>query len=350
MKYCDGVSGPIASGSGTVVGDGLVLTNFHVVRNFAFTSQQRASRSDLPPKCVGAVTVQSGTDEIRDADEEREAEVVAVDAGHDLAVLRVSGLTAPVIPLADAGSVKTGEAIRILGYPGLGGDSLTVSDGVISGLLEGKPNPIFTAGNWYKTDAFISAGNSGGGAFDADGALVGVPTGGTRGALGENLSWLVSVEHARPLIASAATGVPINPGDPKLDESQLPDRDPSDGNEDPPPDEDAAPGEPVLRLLRIVGTVGGKEVNADPDLPSGVTKLDFVVLIGLDESTKLECRLTGPSGIDYDCSDNVGRTDLKPYSIGITMRSGATFPNGEYRIELGFENDDASADADFKIG
>ena len=79
-------------GSGWVAGDGLVVTNAHVV---------------------------AGQDDTRVLLEGREpgldAEAVAFDPGNDVAVLRVPGLQAPALPLA--ASPRAGVSGAILGFP-----------------------------------------------------------------------------------------------------------------------------------------------------------------------------------------------------------------------------------------
>ena len=60
--------------------------------------------------------------------------------------------------------------MRFVGFPALGGETLTTIRGIISGTR------VIDGVTWIKTDAGISGGNSGGAALDADGFLVGVPT------------------------------------------------------------------------------------------------------------------------------------------------------------------------------
>jgi S1-C subfamily serine protease len=67
-------------------------------------------------------------------------------------------------------SAGIGDHITILGYPGIGGDTLTVTDGIVSGFE-------FRSGARYiKTSAKIDRGNSGGIAIKDSGCVVGIPT------------------------------------------------------------------------------------------------------------------------------------------------------------------------------
>ncbi len=78
-------------GSGWVAGRGLVVTAAHVV----------AGERDTEVELLGSTV-------------RLDAHAVAFDPQNDVAVLRVPGMTAPVLPLADP---SPGEPVAILGYP-----------------------------------------------------------------------------------------------------------------------------------------------------------------------------------------------------------------------------------------
>ena len=78
------------SGSGWVAARGLVVTNAHVVAGQRDTTVDSAASPPLA------------------------AQAVAFDARNDIAVLRVGGLSAPVLPQAEP---RAGSAVAILGYP-----------------------------------------------------------------------------------------------------------------------------------------------------------------------------------------------------------------------------------------
>ena len=176
----EGAGGMIVAkwgGSGTIVTeDGLILTNCHV----AFPSAMRndpeldydalvigiTTRSDEPPRYAYL------------------AEVVQYDASLDLAVIQITHtfdgtpleaaeLNLPTVPLGDSDELEIGDTLSIFGYPSIGGDTLTLTTGNVSGFnrergVEGRA--------WIKTDATIAGGNSGGMALSEQGELVGVPT------------------------------------------------------------------------------------------------------------------------------------------------------------------------------
>jgi hypothetical protein len=53
---------------------------------------------------------------------------------------------------------RSRETVKVYGYPSNGGDTITFTEGKISGFDKGH----------YKIDANLDSGNSGGGAFDKD--------------------------------------------------------------------------------------------------------------------------------------------------------------------------------------
>ena len=159
---------PVWSGSGTVISaSGLILTNAHVVddRNDDYEQLGVAttSRTDEPAQLAYL------------------AEIAAVDYALDLAVIEITSdidgrpvtEAFPFVALGDSDQVEIGDELRILGYPGIGGETITLTDGVVSGFTAERS---VGARAWIKTDATIAGGNSGGLAVNDGGALVGVPT------------------------------------------------------------------------------------------------------------------------------------------------------------------------------
>lgn len=164
---------PVWSGSGTIVSpDGYILTNAHVATD--------ADPSYRPDALGIAITVQS--------DEPPEpvylAEVRAVDFQLDLAVIQITqdldgqpvdaeDLNLSYVDLGNSDMLELGDLLQILGYPGIGGETITFTEGVVSGftLEQGVDGRA-----WVKTDATIAGGNSGGLAASQTGKLVAVPT------------------------------------------------------------------------------------------------------------------------------------------------------------------------------
>ncbi len=159
-------------GSGTLVSaDGLILTNAHV----ALPSE--TCRAD---QLVIAVTVRLDEPPIPTYT----AEIVDSSRGLDLAILRINGyldgrivepgsLQLPFVELGDSLSVGLDATISVVGYPNFGNDPVTITRGTVSGFTAEA-----RAGDraWIRTKATIPGTISGGGAYDRDGKLIGIPT------------------------------------------------------------------------------------------------------------------------------------------------------------------------------
>ena len=89
-------------------------------------------------------------------------------------------------PLCD--SAEIGDQVSILGYPAIGGETLTVTEGIISGFeFIGKTRFI-------KSSAKLDHGNSGGVAIKDSGCIVGIPTFVQRGQL-ESMGRILDLDH-----------------------------------------------------------------------------------------------------------------------------------------------------------
>jgi len=164
---------PIWTGSGTILTkDGLILTTAHVVSD---------PDPDYQPDALGvAITVRS--DELPEM--KYLAEVRAIDADLDLAVIQIvsnlsgnkvdpKSLNLTYVPIGDSDTLELGDQLEILGYPSIGGETITFTEGVVSGFTR---EPGVDGRAYIKTDATIAGGNSGGLAADENGSIVGVPT------------------------------------------------------------------------------------------------------------------------------------------------------------------------------
>ena len=153
-----------AQGSGFLISSsGYIVTNGHVV-----------SRTDT--NAVEVIRADSVTVRLSNEDE-YPAEIVGVDIGTDLAVLKIDvGTDLPYIPLGDSDVARVGEWVMALGAPF--GLTNTVSAGIVS--AKGRARIGGLNGSAYQdfiqTDAAINQGNSGGPLFNMDGEVIGVNT------------------------------------------------------------------------------------------------------------------------------------------------------------------------------
>ncbi len=199
-------------GSGTIIHpDGQILTNLHVVEDASSLRIALSPAPDKPP----VVTYL--------------AEVVAYNVSFDLALIQItasldgepvnkSELNLPSIPLGDSDSLQLGDTLNIFGYPGVGGETISLTRGVVSGFETKDIESGGTIRAWIKTDAGLDLGNSGGAAINDRGLLVGIPTliqldmVGSMGRLrpAKLVNYLVegqlaSLENIRKLLAEAAS-------------------------------------------------------------------------------------------------------------------------------------------------
>jgi S1-C subfamily serine protease len=159
-------------GSGSLLTkDGLILTNAHVV----------LPDGTLP---VDALLVSMEVNQDKAPQAMYYAEVIQADYQLDLAVIQItsdidqkpidrSTLNLPFIQVGNSDSLNLGDGLTILGFPSIGGETVTLTKGEVSGFSTQKP---YGDRAYIKTSAVITGGNSGGMAVDGQGALVGIPT------------------------------------------------------------------------------------------------------------------------------------------------------------------------------
>jgi putative serine protease PepD len=148
-----------AVGSGVILStDGSILTNNHVVATAQGSTVQ--------------VTFSTG--------KTATATILGTDPSHDLAVIRVSGVSGLTpITFADSGSVKVGDTVLAVGSP-LGLDG-SVTSGIVSAVnrtIDVGENARSTTSlsGAIQTDAAINPGNSGGALVNSAGQLIGINT------------------------------------------------------------------------------------------------------------------------------------------------------------------------------
>ncbi len=159
-------------GSGTLISaDGLILTNAHNVLDSTRCQVDEIAislpvRLDEPPVLSYY------------------ADLVVYDLGLDLAVLRISRqldgrrivpgeLRLPFVEVGDSRPLALDDTIAVFGYEGIGNQSVTLSRGTVIGFIA---EPKGEERAWLKTSATILGPMAGGGAYDQNGRLIGIPT------------------------------------------------------------------------------------------------------------------------------------------------------------------------------
>ena len=189
-----------STGSGVVVYDHVVLTNYHVVED--------ATRLTLS---------------ILNSDDEIAATVVAYDESLDVAVVYAPDLNLAPVTLGDSDQLQVGEWSICIGNPLSDKLRGTVTVGIIS-ALDRQINSTTTTDKYglkrqvtnsmIQTDAAINSGNSGGGMFNVLGQLMGIPSMKisnnsyySSSATIEGIGLVIPINAAKPLIEEAITKV-----------------------------------------------------------------------------------------------------------------------------------------------
>lgn len=174
----------LGTGSGVLIAPDLIVTNAHVVED--------GQKFEIGPA--------------RDA-----GTVIAVDAGHDLALLRCRTHGAP-LPLRIASPLFLGEDIMAAGFPLIDvlGADLKVTTGNVSGLTGGGGDVAR-----FQFSAPIGSGSSGGAIIDEFGNLVGVTSASLahqnmrdRGSISENVNFGIRAALVYEMAAAAGAELP----------------------------------------------------------------------------------------------------------------------------------------------
>jgi serine protease Do len=143
---------PFRSGGTGIIFDaeqGLIATNEHVVE--------------------GSSAIDVDLDDGRSA----AARLIGVDAGTDIAILKIDLHGLVPLPLGDSDKVAVGDFVVAVGNPfGLQG---TATAGIVSGLMRSDVGHQLVE-SFIQTDAAINPGNSGGALVNMKGELVGINT------------------------------------------------------------------------------------------------------------------------------------------------------------------------------
>ncbi len=186
-----------STGSGVVIGEGFVLTNFHVVEDADSLK----------------VTVTDDAGETT----EYAASIVAWDETLDAAIIYAPDCKLPAVTLGDSDKLLVGDWAICIGNPL--GFAKTTTVGVISALNRGIESETYDKYGRKETitnamiqvDAAINSGNSGGGMFSVTGELMGIPTlkytgSYYSGASVEGIGMCIPINAVKPLIDSVLSG------------------------------------------------------------------------------------------------------------------------------------------------
>ena len=195
----------ISMGSGTIVkSNGYILTNFHCVGEngrlynsdgYVAIAVTDDIKKNIQPQYIA---------QYRNGVEELDLAVVKIVADLNWNQLNAADLNLIPAKLTDSDTVELGDEINILGYPGVGGETITFTAGRVSGFIDEDNDSEI---DWIKTDAVVNHGNSGGTAINGNGEMIGVPTAKLVGKDNDVLFYLKPINQAIPVLNDAlATG------------------------------------------------------------------------------------------------------------------------------------------------
>ena len=193
-----------SSGSGVIIDpSGIVLTNYHVVNlKDDFDNTERDASYII---CLTeSISQEPNCGFI--------GKFIASDKDLDLALLQINNIEGygnksvfPYLDLNAADATQVSDEVTALGYPSIGGGTITITSGVISGKTS-KYNK-----DWIKTDAIISYGSSGGAAIDADGKVIGITSRAHSDLLG-SLGYIINITSINDWVSdSKGLNAAVNP-------------------------------------------------------------------------------------------------------------------------------------------
>lgn len=180
------------SGSGTLISSGgYILTNHHVVFD-----EEDFKPLDAFEICITFETKQKPVCQYM-------AQLVDHDPDLDIALLKLvhSDIFDQSVPALKFLSYQVQSApkeeseVTVLGYPGSGGETITITKGQVSGFEE------FNDYNYFKTDTDFDHGSSGGTAINSRGEFIGIPT--YIRSYAENVGFFLDLSEAQSWIEQA---------------------------------------------------------------------------------------------------------------------------------------------------
>ena len=186
-----------STGSGVMIGEGFVLTNYHVVED---ADSLKVTVTDD----AGKTTEYSAT-------------LVTWDENMDAAILYAPDCKLPHVALGDSDQLLVGDWAICIGNPL--GFTKTTTVGIVSALNRGIESETYDkygrketiTNGMIQVDAAINSGNSGGGMFSVTGELMGIPTlkytgSYYSGASVEGIGMCIPINAVKPMINDVLSG------------------------------------------------------------------------------------------------------------------------------------------------
>lgn len=145
------------------------------------------------------------------------ADVVAVEADDDLAILKIDAKELTPLPLADSSKVRLGEEVRAIGFPlsTVLGNGIKVTRGIIAGIVDRDE------GKRFQIDAAVNPGNSGGPVVNDRGHVLGVASSKLIGMELTRVGFCVPAERVLSILKAHKVEAPQAQPDKALDGPSL---------------------------------------------------------------------------------------------------------------------------------
>ena len=188
----------IGSGSGTLISsNGLIISNNHVIYD-----EDEQKPLDTFEICITFSVEEEPVCKYT-------ARLVAFNKKMDISILKINPKDVFGQPLPSLNYLnyqtnsapKEEDAVKIIGYPGSGGETITITKGQISGFDK------FNEFTYFKTDTDFDHGSSGGTAYDNAGNYIGIPT--YIRSYAENVGYFLDIREAISWIKENISGNPI---------------------------------------------------------------------------------------------------------------------------------------------
>jgi len=216
-------------GSGFFVREGIVATNFHVVKGSA--------------KGFARVVGQKTEYEV--------AGIVGIDRERDLVLLSVPGVKAPPLPFGDSSRVAAGDEVYIAGNAeGLEG---TFSQGIVSAIRQVGSRTLI------QVTAPISRGSSGGPVLNSRGEVIGIAVATLKS--GQNLNFAVPVSYLTSLLADLKPAEPLSAAAGRGQPRPVRRKPPQAATA--PPKEDSKAGSHLQRCAQMTADARSLEANGE---------------------------------------------------------------------------------------
>ena len=178
VLICAKTSDAYRHGTGFFVrADGYIATNYHILKDAVSIE----------------VTLFSG--------KTLDARLVGYDESEDLAVLKISGISYPVLPIGNSDQVRVGERAIAIGNPSGPDAAWTTTQGIVSAVnrqITVQDGEDAKTMSFIQTDAPVNQGNSGGALLNDRGQVIGIVN--RKLSETEGIGFAIPINRAIPIL------------------------------------------------------------------------------------------------------------------------------------------------------